>query len=122
MNLVSRLQPILGPASDDPRRPADTDRQPARLVRVVVEEDTGIDLPRVTLSPGDRLIVENRTFRTLSVTPLDFFGTAFGRHSLEPGVSTSPMMVTGLWFQVELHIGGTRFFPLDVYLAPNGVA
>jgi hypothetical protein len=88
---------------------------------VVVDEDSGVDLPRITLAPGDRLIVENRTSRPLRVAPLDFFGTAFGRHILAPGRTTSPMMVTGLWFQVELHVDGRRFFPLDVYLAPNGV-
>ena len=122
MNLVSRLQPILGDPSEDARAPEREAGRPARLVRVVVDEDTGTDLPRITLSPGDRLIVENRTSRTLRVTPLDFFGTAFGRHALHPGAATSPMMVTGLWFQVELHIDGRRFFPLDVYLAPNGTA
>ncbi len=116
MNLVSRLQPISGPSADQPRREA------VQLVRVVVDEDTGIDLPRVTLAPGDRLIVENRTSRTLRVAPLDFFGTAFGRHSIAPGRTTAPMMVTGLWFQVELHVDGRLFFPLDVYLAPNGTA
>ena len=80
----------------------------------------GIDQPRVVLSPGDRLIVENRTCRTLQVAPLDFFGTAFGRYTIESGESTSPLVVTGLWFQVELHANAQEFFPLDVYLAPNG--
>jgi hypothetical protein len=116
VNLVSRLQPILGPTPDEYRGV-----QPVRLVRVVVDEDAGIDLPQVTLAPGDRLIVENRTTRTLRVAPLDFFGTAFGRQRLAPGRSSTPMMVTGLWFQVEIWLDGPRFFPLDVYLAPNGV-
>ena len=117
MNLLSRLQPIFGPSAEE-----ESGRLPVRLIRVVVDEDTGIDLPRVTLAPGDRLIVENRTSRTLRVAPLDFFGTAFGRQSLAPGRATTPMMVTGLWFQVEIYLDGPRYFPLDVYLAPNGVA
>jgi hypothetical protein len=113
MKLVSRLQAIPG------AEPASGGRAPVRLVRVVVDENEGIDLPHVALSPGDRLIIVNRTRRTLQVAPLDFFGTAFARHSLAPGRSSPPMMVTGLWFQVELHDDGRRFFPLDVYLAPN---
>ena len=72
MNTLSRLQAIRPPEPDGVRR--------ARVVRVVVTEDRGIDQPAVVLSPGDRLIVENRTGRTLHVAPLDFFGTAFGRH------------------------------------------
>ncbi|MBZ0270185.1 hypothetical protein K8I85_18690 [bacterium] len=111
MNTLSRLQAIRPPEPDGVRR--------ARVVRVVVTEDRGIDQPAVVLSPGDRLIVENRTCRSLHVAPLDFFGTAFGRHVLESGESTQPLIVTGLWFQVELHVNGREFFPLDIYLAPN---
>jgi hypothetical protein len=73
------------------------------------------------LSPGDRLVVENRTGRTMRVAPVDFFGTAFESHVLETGESSPPLVVGGLWFQVELCATGRRFFPLDVYLAPNGV-
>ena len=111
MNTISRLQAIQRPATQGPTR--------ARVVRVVVTETDGIDQPQVILAPGDRLIVENRTCRTLQVAPLDFFGTAFGRYALETGESTQPLIVSGLWFQVELHVNGREFFPLDIYLAPN---
>jgi hypothetical protein len=93
-----------------------------RIVRVVVSERSGADLPRVVLSPGDRLVVRNDTDRTLAVTPLDFFGTTFTRAVLEPGECTPALVVTGLWVQVELHAAGRAFFPLDVYLAPNATA
>jgi len=111
VNTISRLQAI--------RKPAHTGPSHARVVRVIVTDAGGADQPRVILSPGDRLIVENRTGRTLQVAPLDFFGTAFGHHALETGESTTPLVVSGLWFQVELHVNGREFFPLDVYLAPN---
>jgi hypothetical protein len=116
VNTVSRLQAIHqpDPSGDGVRR--------ARVVRVIVKDRGGVDQPRVVLSPGDRLIVDNRTGRTLQVTPLDFFGTAFGRTTLESGESSSPLVVTGLWFQVELHANGSVFYPLDVYLAPNARA
>jgi hypothetical protein len=114
MNLLSRLQSILG-APDDP-----TGSRVPRLARIVVEESTGVDSPRVFLSPGSRLIVENRTGRPLTVSPLDFFGNSFGSHPLAPGESSAPLVVTGLWFQVDLHSDDHRFYPLDVYLAPNG--
>lgn len=113
MNTLSRLQPIHAPA-----RGRDGIRR-ARVVRVVVTEVGGTDQPAVVLSPGDRLIVENRTCRTLHVAPLDFFGNAFGRYVLESRESTPPLVVSGLWFQVELHANGQEFFPLDIYLAPN---
>ena len=58
----------------------------------------------------------------LRVAPLDFFGNAFCRFALESGEATSPMVVTGLWFQVELLADGGRIYPLDIYLAPNGSA
>ena len=34
-------------------------------------------------------------------------------------VRLEAMTVGGLWFQVELQVDGRRFFPLDVYRAPN---
>jgi hypothetical protein len=89
------------------------------VVRVVVQEAGGVDQPRVTLAPGDRLIVENRGRRTLHVAPVDFFGNVFGRYAIETGESTPPLVVQGLWFQVELRVHGRNFYPLDVYLAPN---
>ena len=92
---------------------------PWRALRVVVTETDGIDISKVTLSPGDRLLVENRTCRTLRVAPLDFFGNPFSRFALDPGETSPPMVVKGLWFQVELHADGREFFPLDIYLAPN---
>lgn len=111
MNTISRLQAIHSPAAGRPAR--------AQVVRVVVRDTDGVDQPQVTLAPGDRLIVENRTRRTLHVAPLDFFGNAFGRQTLEAGESTPPLVVQGLWFQVDLHANGRDFYPLDVYLAPN---
>ena len=114
MNTVSRLQPILSPG----RRTGF--RRSWEAIRVVVDEKGGANLPRVTLSPGDRLVIENRTRHRLQVAPVDFFGTAFSRFSLAAGEKSRPMVVTGLWFQVELHVDGRRFFPLDVYIAPNG--
>ena len=111
MNTLSRLQPISSPEHGERGNRWNA-------VRVIVE-DAGADLPQVTLSPGDRLLVENRTGSRLQVTPLDFFGCAFARFTLAPGQTTSPMVVSGLWFQVELHVNGRRFFPLDIYLAPN---
>jgi hypothetical protein len=113
MNTLSRLHTIDPPeGAEGPRR--------VRAVRVVVGPGNGTQ-SRVVLAPGDRLIVENRTGLTLRVAPLDFFGTAFDRHVLETGESTPPLAVGGLWFQVELSVNGRRFYPLDVYLAPNGV-
>ena len=112
MNTVSRLQAIRS-AEIHPERGA------RQVVKVIVSEAFGIDLSKVALAPGDRLLVENRSQRTLHVAPLDFFGSAFCRFALEPGETTSPMLVTGLWFQVELLAGGGRIYPLDVYIAPN---
>jgi len=111
MNTVSRLQAIFAATDNRPRR--------AQVVRVVVRGTDGADQPRVTLAPGDRLLVEKRTYRTLHVAPVDFFGNAFERHVLEAGETTPPLAVHGLWFQVEIHANGRDFFPLDVYLAPN---
>jgi hypothetical protein len=112
MNTLSRLQTI-------PQLPAGAGRRASQVVRVVVDEGAGLDFPRVTLAPGDRFLVENRSQRTLRVAPLDFFGSAFSRTALEPGETSSPMVVTGLWFQVEILAHGGRIYPLDVYLAPN---
>jgi hypothetical protein len=112
MNTLSRLQTI-------PRPPDGAARRPSQVVRVVVDEGAGLNFPRVTLAPGDRFLVENRSLRTLRVAPVDFFGNAFTRVALEPGEACSPMVVTGLWFQVELLADGGRIYPLDVYLAPN---
>jgi hypothetical protein len=109
VNTLSRLQTILAPDSTSPRR--------AQVIRVIVRDT--VDQPRITLSVGDRLIVENRSARPLHVAPRDFFGSAFERHTLEPGESTPPLAVAGLWFQVDLHSSGRDFYPLDVYLAPN---
>jgi hypothetical protein len=50
---------------------------------------------------------------------LDFFGNPFGLHRVDPGLSSSPLMVTGLWFQVDIHSEDQRNYQLDVYLAPN---
>ena len=114
MNTLSRLLTIPPPEGERSRRSA-------QAVRVVVGGQDGADQTRVVLAPGDRLIIENRTGRTLQATPVDFFGTAFTSQVLESGESTPPLVVTGLWFQVELRAHGHRCFPLDVYLAPNGV-
>jgi hypothetical protein len=111
VNTLSRFQDILSPKAGRPHR--------TQVVRVVVRESDGPDHPHVTLAPGDRLIVENRTARPLYVAPLDFFGQAFCRYVLEAGEATGPLLVAGLWFQVELR--GRHCYPLDVYLAPNGV-
>lgn len=111
MNTISRLQAIHSPATGRSRR--------AQVIRVVVRDTDGVDQPQITLAPGDRLIVENRTGRTLHVAPLDFFGNAFGSQTLEAGESTQPLVVQGLWFQVDVHANGRAFYPLDVYLAPN---
>jgi hypothetical protein len=111
VDTVSRVQAILAAP--------DAQRRRAQVVRVMVHRDIGADPCRVTLAPGDRLVVENRTCRTLHVAPLDFFGNAFERHVLEHGESTPPLAVHGLWFQVEVHANGRDFYPLDVYLAPN---
>ncbi len=111
MHTVSRLKAILASSED---RPAGV-----RVIRIAVRETDGVEQPRVVLAPGDRLIVENRSRRTLHVAPLDFFGNSFGRYVLEAGESTPPLIVQGLWFQVELHVNGRHFYPLDVYLAPN---
>lgn len=112
MNTLSRVQLI------QPRQLSRPDPSSWRAVRILVEEG-GTEMPQVTLSPGDHLLVENRTPSRLHVAPLDFFGNAFVRFALEPGKSTSPMVVRGLWFQVELRTAQGRVFPLDVYLAPN---
>ena len=113
MNTLSRLQSISSP------RPGTARPRPWQAVRIVVDEG-GTSLPRVTLSPGDRVLVENRTRGRLQIAPLDFFGTAFSRTAIAPGETSAPMVVTGLWFQVEMHVDGRRFFPLDIYIAPNG--
>ena len=113
MNTLSRLRMIPPPEGETPRR--------VQAVRVVIDGRDDAGQTRVVLAPGDRLIVENRTGRTLQVAPVDFFGTAFTRLVLESGESTAPLVVTGLWFQVVLRAHGHRCFPLDVYLAPNGV-
>lgn len=115
MNTLSRLQSIFPPQQGPGRRLP-------QVARVIVDESTGVSFPRVTLSPGDRLLVENRSLRTLRVAPLDFFGNPFCRFALEPGETSSPMVVTGLWFQVELLADGGRVYPLDVFLAPNSSA
>lgn len=112
MNTLSRLQPIL--RSGD----AATRGRSWQAVRIVVDERGGASLPRVTLSPGDRVLVENRTGSPLRIAPVDFFGTAFARSTVAPGETSAPMVVTGLWFQLEMHVG-RRFFPLDIYIAPN---
>jgi hypothetical protein len=113
MNTLSRLQAIT------PRESGSSRRRPWQAVRIIVDEGGGTNLPRVTLSPGDRILIENRTRRPLRVAPVDFFGTAFSRSKIAPGDTSAPMVVTGLWFQVEMHVDGRRFFPLDIYLAPN---
>jgi len=112
VNTISRLQAI------HPLRDA-AGRRASQVVRVIVDEADGVDLSKISLAPGDRLIVENRSLRTLRVAPVDFFGSAFCRFALEPGEWSSPMVVTGLWFQVELLADGGRIYPLDVYLSPN---
>jgi hypothetical protein len=112
MNTLSRLQSIFSPRDAGERRLS-------QVVRVIVDEQEGIDLAKIALAPGDRLILMNRSSRTLRVAPVDFFGNAFCRFALEPGEATSPMVVTGLWFQVELLADGGRVYPLDIYLAPN---
>ena len=111
MNTLSRVHEILAPAPDRPRR--------AQIVRVVVTDVEGPDRSRLVLAPGDRLIVANRSRRTLHVAPQDFFGNSFGHYVLEPGESTPALVVQGLWFQVEMHVAGRKFYPLDVYLAAN---
>lgn len=111
MNTLSRLQSISSPPVARP--------QSWQAVRIVVDETRGTNLPRVTLSPGDRILIENRTRRPLRVAPVDFFGTAFSRAKIAPGETSAPMIVTGLWFQVEMHDDGRQFFPLDIYIAPN---
>ena len=65
MNTLSRLQAILHPhtSADSPH--------PWQAVRVIVDEWVGTDVPRVTLSPGDRIVVENRTRGLLRVAPID---------------------------------------------------
>jgi hypothetical protein len=113
MNLTSRLQPI--ELADNRARGV----RPRQVVRVVVENEMGTDVTRVVLSPRDLLIVENRTNRPLTVVPLDFFGNPFGLHRLDPGHSSPPLMVTGLWFQVDIHSEDHRNYQLDIYLAPN---
>jgi hypothetical protein len=113
MNTLSRVQSIV--SARDPAQ-----RRHSQVVRVIVDERDGVDLPKVALAPGDRLILLNRSNRTLRVAPVDFFGSAFCRFALEPGEATSPMVVTGLWFQIELLADGGRIYPLDVYLVPNG--
>lgn len=112
MNTISRVQSI-------PRNEPGTDRSAWRAVRIEVDERSGANVTRVTLSPGDRLVVANRTERRLTVSPLDFFGNSFGTVRLEPAEASPAMMVTGLWFQVDLHGDNRRSYPLDVYLAPN---
>jgi hypothetical protein len=112
VNTLSRLQAIRSTAPHAGRRAR-------QVVKVIVSEIAGIDLSKVALAPGDRLLVENRSLQPLHVAPVDFFGSAFCRYTLEPGEATPPMVVTGLWFQVELLADGGRVYPLDVYIAPN---
>ena len=113
MSLMSRFQLI--ELEEDRTRGV----RPRQVVRVVVESETGTDTSRVVLSPRDLLIVENRTIHPLTVVPLDFFGNPFGLHRVDPGLSSPPLMVTGLWFQVDIHSEDHRNYQLDVYLAPN---
>lgn len=113
MNTISRVQSIL--RSEAPKN----DSSPWRAVRVEVENSHGPNLPRVTLSPGDRLVVVNHTNSKLIVSPMDFFGNSFGATVLEPHECGPALLVSGLWFQVELRDETRRSFPLDVYLAPN---
>jgi hypothetical protein len=117
MNILSsRLQKIPG------RDAANGSPRLTRVVRVVVSGKKGVDRTRVVLSPGDRIVVHNEATGPLSVTPLDFFGTPFDQIVLQPGESSVALLVTGLWFQIALHVEGREFYPLDVYLAPNRVA
>jgi len=92
-----------------------------RAVRIEINEREDATVNRVTLSPGDRLIIVNRTRGRLTVSPLDFFGSSFDRIRLEPAEASPALMVTGLWFQIDLHSEDRRSFPMDVYLAPNRV-
>jgi hypothetical protein len=92
-----------------------------RAVRIEINEREETSVNRVTLSPGDRLIIVNRTRGRLTVSPLDYFGNSFARIRLEPAEASPALMVTGLWFQIDLHSEDRRSFPMDVYLAPNRV-
>jgi hypothetical protein len=113
VNTISRVQSIL-------RSESGAEQSAWRAVRIEVDERSGANSTRVTLSPGDRLVVVNRTDRRLTVSPIDFFGNSFGTVRLQPMESSPALMVSGLWFQVDLHGDDRRAFPLDVYLAPNG--
>jgi hypothetical protein len=113
VNTISRVQSIL-------RNESGAEQSAWRAVRIEVDERSGANSTRVTLSPGDRLVVVNRTDRRLTVSPIDFFGNSFGTVRLQPMESSPALMVSGLWFQVDLHGDDRRAFPLDVYLAPNG--
>ncbi len=114
VNTISRVQSILR------KEQPGAERSAWRAVRIEVDELSGANSTRVTLSPGDRLVIVNRTDRRLTVSPIDFFGNSFGTVRLQPMESSPALMVTGLWFQVDLHGDDRRAFPLDVYLAPNG--
>jgi hypothetical protein len=113
VDTISRVQSIL--RNETPG----TDRSAWRAVRIEVDEHSGANSTRVTLSPGDRLVVVNRTARRLTVSPLDFFGNSFEAVRLDPTEASPALMVTGLWFQVDLHGDDRRIYPLDVYIAPN---
>jgi hypothetical protein len=112
VNTISRVQLIRNETPGN-------NRSVWRAVRIEVDERSGANVARVTLSPGDRLVIVNRTAGRLTVSPIDFFGSSFGTVRLEPSQASPAMMVTGLWFQVDLHVDDRRTFPLDVYLAPN---
>jgi hypothetical protein len=115
MNTISRVQSITKSET------AGYGSGAWRAVRVEIDEREDASVTRVTLSPGDRLIVVNRTRGRLTVNPLDFFGNSFASVRLGPAEASPAMMVTGLWFQVDLHLDDRKSFPLDVYLAPNRV-
>lgn len=116
VDTISRVQSIL--RSTD----ADEGRSEWRAVRVEIDDRDGVSAARVTLAPGDRLVVMNRTSRRITVNPLDFFGNSFGSIVLEPQECGPALLVSGLWFQVDLRDANRRLFPLDVYLAPNKVS
>lgn len=113
MNTLSRVQSI----SESQRTGSGPNVWHA--VRVEINEREEATVKRVTLSPGDRLIIVNRTRGRLTVSPLDFFGNSFARIRLEPAEASPALMVSGLWFQIDLHSEDRRSFPMDVYLAPN---
>ncbi len=116
MNTISRVQSI--DRADVPGAESDA----WQAVRVEVDSRDGASLTRIVLSPRDRLVVVNGTSGRLTVNPLDFFGSSFGAVVLEPGECGPALLVSGLWFQVDLRGEDRRSFPLDVYLVPNRVA